>query len=200
MSQISRPIQDITKARARSSLKIAAAALVLLALVAFAVYPPQATTATAQDNKSADSNRGGILWIWSLSVVCLNATFCNNQGAPGLSTHSITATYYSNHSASITEVFTGYTSAGWIAFRTVETDHVSSWKIASGTSDFVYVHGTNTTSLFMNGQQHTTVTKFDNFDSGVVAAPLTVGCQQFSGGPCPGDVSIMIVVMKVGPD
>jgi len=143
-------------------------------------------------------------WLWSLSVSCLNDTYCSPPPAgPGLSTHYGIGIFYADHTATINEVYTIYNSTGQVTWRDTEIDQIDYWKI-SPMNDFIYVKGTNTTTIFTNGIDYTTLQPFNDYNSGFTATAGSLNCVQFiqglGGSPpyfCPEDLSIQITMQEV---
>jgi hypothetical protein len=159
--------------------------------------------ALRSQSSTASQSSPKIKWLYSLNVSCLNNSFCPSAPGPGLSTHSIAATFYADHTALWTEVYTTFDSSGQIVSRSVEVDQINYWRISFKTNDFIYVKGINTTKLFMNGVQSTTVRPIFNLDSGITAMPTSINCIQFIEGLgvsppfCPEGLSIQITVQEV---
>jgi hypothetical protein len=185
---MSQSTKTVTKAAILSTLVLA-----ILMPAVFAV-----PVSNAQSVQSATTTNREITWLLALNIGCFNATFCIKAG--GLFSVHVAATLYSDHTATAVAVSTNYNNMGAIVSRDIEHDKVTKWKIANGTAGpntFILVSGTNSSTLYMNGHQHTVVTSIHNFDTNFAAKAGISGCVQYIGMNCPENVVFDGIVTRV---
>ena len=166
--------------------KTAIISALVLAIILPAIFAIPVSSAQSAASKAAPRE---ITWLLSLNIGCFNATFCIKSG--GLFSVQVAATLYSDHTASATAVSTSYNNMGGVVLRDIEHDLVTKWKIANGTAGphtFILVSGTNSSTIYMNGNQHTVVTQIHNFDTHFAAKAGITGCVQNIGMNCPENV------------